>query len=84
MLIALGLTALIYAWPDDSWQALRPLRWSFAMLWLVAGALLGAGVLTPFRHPILGAIVGLAFQGLMLAVALAYVTVVVHVFAPTM
>jgi hypothetical protein len=39
------------------------------MLWIVGGAFIGAGILTPFKRPWEGAIVAIVFQFLLVAVA---------------
>src|SRR5688500_24801 len=80
-LFAIGIAAVVHIWPA-SWQELRPLNWDSVAIWLGGGAMSGAGAFFPFNHPIIGAIIGCVLQALLLAAAMAYITLIVRLFSP--
>jgi peptidoglycan/LPS O-acetylase OafA/YrhL len=73
-LISIGLAMVVltleYPAPLDWWLLLR------LLLILVGGALIGAGVMTLFKHPLIGALAGFVLAGAALVV-LAIVNVIV-------
>ena len=64
-LIAVGLSMVRYVYRAE-WVLGAHLNGSLALLlWLCGGAMIGAGVLCPFRRTITGAWIGLAVQALL-------------------
>ena len=65
-LIAIGLVLFVPAYRLVYSRPMLVSYWVAVPLWLLGGAIIGAGVLTPFKKPWLGAAIGLvvAFFGM--------------------
>jgi len=74
LLVATALIAVGFAFLRHVFHAMEDLP-EFILRWLAGGAFIGAGLFLPFRHPFVGAAVGIAFP-LFLIVLFAFAIVV--------
>jgi hypothetical protein len=69
-LFAIGLCLLIYAYHHPNLHAGEPIvNWPVLIGWFGGGAFIGAALFMPFRHPLLGLMVGALVQVLLVAIA---------------
>ena len=69
-LIALGVGLVWVVLRPQRFEDWEPSGYLAATMWIVGGSLIGAGVMTPYKHPYIGAACGLVVQVVLMMIIL--------------